>query len=61
MTKQTKVGVGKAAASNSSMTQDRASAVQRRTMKDKGTVSRGDFAARAARAAARDGKVGGGQ
>lgn len=61
MTKQTKACVGKAAAGKTPMTQDRASAIQRRTMKDKGTVSKDDFAARAARAAAQNGKAGGGQ
>jgi hypothetical protein len=60
MTKQTKTGVGKAAAGKTPMTQDRASAIQSRTMKDKGTVSKDDFAARAARAAARNSKAGGG-
>jgi hypothetical protein len=43
------------------MTLDRASAIQSRTMKDKGTVSKDDFAARAQRAAARNGKAGSGQ
>jgi hypothetical protein len=61
MTTQRKAGVGKATAGKTLMTQDRASAIQSRTMKDKGTVSKDDFAARAARAAARNGKVGGGQ
>jgi hypothetical protein len=56
MTKQTKTGAGKAAASKTQMTQDRASAIQSRTMKDKGTVSKDDFSARATRAAARNGK-----
>lgn len=59
MTKQTKAGVGKAAVSKTPMTPDRVSAIQSRTMKDKGTVSKVDFAVRAARAAARNGKVGG--
>jgi hypothetical protein len=40
------------------MTQDRASAIQSRTIKDQGTVSKDDFAARAARAAVRNGKAG---
>lgn len=61
MTKQTKAGAGKAAASKNPMTQARASAIQSRTMKDKGTVSKDDFAARAARAAHRNGKAGDGQ
>lgn len=61
MMKQTKVGVGKATAGKTPMTQGRASAVQARTMKDKGTVSNDDFAARAARAAARNGKASGGR
>ncbi|WP_332879773.1 hypothetical protein [Massilia sp. S19_KUP03_FR1] len=43
------------------MTQDRASDIQSRTMKEKGTVSKDDFAARATRAAARNGKVSSGQ
>jgi hypothetical protein len=60
MTKQTKAGVGKAAAGKTPMTQDRASAIQSRTMKDKGTVSKDDFAAPAARAG-RNGKAGGGR
>lgn len=59
--KQTKTGVGKAAAGKTPMTQERASVIQSRTMKNKGTVSKDDFAARAARAAARNGKAGGGQ
>ncbi|MBQ5942679.1 hypothetical protein [Massilia sp. AB1] len=46
MTKQMKAGVGKAAAGKTPMTQDRASAIQSRTMKDNGTVSKDDFAAR---------------
>jgi hypothetical protein len=57
MTKQTKAGVSKAAAGKTPMTQDRASAIQSRTMKDKGTVSKDDFAARAQRAATRNGKA----
>lgn len=61
MTKQTKAAVGKAAAGKTQMTQERASAIQSRTMKDKGTVSKNDFAARAARAADRNGKAGGGR
>jgi len=61
MTKQTKTGEGKAVARKTPMTHDRASAIQSRTMKDKGTVSKDDFAARAARAAARNGKAGGGR
>jgi hypothetical protein len=61
MTKQTKAGVGKVATGKTPMTQDRASVIQGRTMKDKGTVSKDDFAARALRAAARNGKAGGGQ
>jgi hypothetical protein len=59
MTKQTKAGTGKAAAGKTPMTQERASAIQSRTMKDSGTVSKGDFAARAARAAARTNKTNG--
>lgn len=59
MTKQTKAGAGKAAASKTPMTQDRASAIQSRTMKDKGTVSKDNFAARATRSAARNGKASG--
>jgi hypothetical protein len=58
MTKQTKVAVAKAAAGKTPMTQGRASAIQSRTMKEKGTVSTDDFAARAA---ARNGKAGGGR
>ena len=58
MTKQTKAVAGKAAAGKTPMTQDRASAIQSRTMKDKGTGSKDDFAARAA---ARKGKAGGEQ
>lgn len=61
MTKQTKAGVSKAPAGKTPMTQDRASAIQSRTMKDKRTVSKDDFAARALRAAARNGKAGGGR
>lgn len=61
MTKQTKAGVGKAIADKTRMTQERASAIQSRTMKDKGTVSKDDFAARAARTAARNDKAGGGR
>ena len=61
MTKQTKAGADKAAASKTPMTQDRASAIQSRTMKDNGTVSKDDFAARATRAAARNGKASGGK
>jgi predicted Zn-dependent protease len=61
VTKQNKTGSGKAAAGKHPMTQDRASDIQSRTMKGKGTVSKGDFAARAARAAARNGKVSSGQ
>ncbi|WBS05260.1 hypothetical protein OU994_13725 [Pseudoduganella sp. SL102] len=61
MTKQMKAGTGKAAVGNIPMTQDRASAIQSRTMKDKGTVSKDDFAARAARAAVRNGKASGGR
>lgn len=57
MTKQTKADVGKAVAGKTPMTQDRASAIQSRTMKEKLTVSKDDFAARAARAAARNGKA----
>jgi len=55
MTKQTKAAVD----GKTKMTQERASAIQSRTMKDKGTVSKDVFAARAARAAARKGKAGG--
>lgn len=58
MMKQTKAGIGKHAPGKTPMTQDRASDIQSRTMKDKGTVSKDDFAARAARAAARNGKAG---
>lgn len=58
MTKQTKAGVGRPAAGKTPMTQVRASDIQSRTMKDKGTVSKDDFAARAARAAARNCKAG---
>lgn len=58
MTKQTKAAVDKAAAGKTPMTQGRASAIQSRTMKDKGTLSKDDFAARAA---ARNGKAGGGR
>lgn len=61
MTKQTKAGVSKAAAGKTLMRQERASAIQSRTMKDQGTVSKNDFAARAARAAAQNGKAGSGQ
>jgi len=61
MTKQTKAGAGKAGTGKTPMTQGRASAIQSRTMKDKGTVSKDDFAARAARAAVRNGKPDGGQ
>jgi hypothetical protein len=61
MTKQMKSGVAKPASGKIPMTQDRASDIQSRTMKDKGTVSKDDFAARAARAAARNGKTGGGR
>jgi len=61
MTKQTKAGAGKAAANKTPMTQDRASAIQSRTMKDKDTVSKDDFAARAARAAAGNSKASGGK
>lgn len=58
MTNQTKKDVSKAAALKNPMTQERASAIQSRAMKDKGTVSKGDFTARAARAVARNGKAG---
>lgn len=61
MIKQTKPGVSNAAAPKTSMTQDRASAIQSATMKDKGTVSKSDFAARATRTAARNGKFGSGK
>lgn len=61
MTKQTKASVSKAATGKTLVTQDRASAIQSRTMRDNGTVSKDDFAARAARAAARNGKAGGGR
>lgn len=61
MTKQTKASAGKAPASKTKMTQERASAIQSRTMKDKGTLSKDDFAARAARASDRNGKAGGGR
>jgi hypothetical protein len=59
MTKHTKAGVSKAAAGKTPMTQDRASAIQSRTMKEKGTVSKSDLAARAARAAIRNSKASG--
>ena len=59
--KQTKLDVTKAIAGKTPMTQDRASAIQSRTMKDKGTVSKDDFAARAESAAARNGKVSAGR
>ena len=58
MTKQTKADVSKAGAGKTQMMQDRASAIQSRTMKDKVVVSKDDFAARATRAAARNGKAG---
>lgn len=61
MTKQPKIGVSKAAAGKTFMTQERASAIQSRTMTDKGTVSKDDFAPRTARAAARNGKAAGGR
>jgi len=61
MTNQTKKGGGKATVGKTPMTQARASAVQSRTMKEKGTVSKDDFAARAARAAARNDKAGDGR
>lgn len=61
MTKQTKAGASKAPAGKTPMTLDRASAIQSRTMKDKGIVSKNDFAARAQRAAARNLKAGGGR
>lgn len=61
MTKQTKTDAGKTTSNRSPMMQDRASAIQSRTMKDKDTVSKDDFAARAARAAARNHKAGGGR
>jgi hypothetical protein len=61
MTKQTRAGAGKAAASKIPMTHDRVSAIQSRTMKDKGTVAKEDFAARAARAVARNAKASGGK
>lgn len=56
MTKQTKAGAGKGAG-RTPMTQERASAIQSRTMKTKGTVSKSDFAARAARSADRNSKA----
>jgi hypothetical protein len=59
--KQKKPHVSKALACKTPMTQARASAIQSRTMKDKGTVSKGDFAARAESAAARNGKVSAGR
>jgi len=58
-TKATKADAGRAAAGRTPMTQDRASAIQSRTMKDRGTVSSDDFAARAARAAAHNSRPGG--
>lgn len=61
MTKQPKTCVGKSGAAKTLMTQERASAIQSRTMKEKGTVSKDDFAARSARAAARNGKAAGGR
>lgn len=61
MTKQTKAASRKAGTGKTAMTPGRASAIQSRTMKDKGIVSKDDFAARAARAAARAGKADGGR
>ncbi|MGK5049820.1 hypothetical protein ACQ4WP_28630 [Janthinobacterium sp. GB4P2] len=61
MTKHTKAVQRKATTGKIPMSQDRASAIQSRTMKDKGTVSKNDFAARAARASASNGKAGGRQ
>lgn len=58
MTNQSKKVVSNTAVRNTPMTQDRASAIQSRTAKDNGTVSKSDFAARAARAVARNGKAG---
>lgn len=57
MTKQTKTGAGKTAARKTPMTHERASAIQSRTMKDTGTVSKNDFAARAESAATRNDKA----
>jgi hypothetical protein len=56
--KQTKRDVSKTTAGKTPMTQDRASDIQSRTMKDKGIVSKDDFAARAESAAARNRKAG---
>lgn len=61
MTKQTKAGAGKAAAGKTQMTKERASAIQSRTMKDRGTVLKTDFAARASSAADRNTRPGGGR
>lgn len=58
--KQAKPHVNKALAGKTPMTQVRASAIQSRTMKDKRTVSKDDFAARAQSAAVRNGKDGAG-
>ena len=58
MTKQTKSGVARPATGKTAMTQVRASDIQSRTMKNKSTMSKDDFAARAARAAARNCKAG---
>ncbi len=60
-TKQTKADAGNTAAGKVPMTQERASAIKSRTMKDKSTVSKEDFAARAESAVARNGKAGAGQ
>ena len=61
MTKQTKAVQRKATTGKIPMSQARASAIQSQTMKVKGTVSKDDFAGRAARASARNGKAGGGR
>lgn len=61
MTKQTKAYISRTTAGKSPMTQDRASAIKSHTMKNKGTVSRDDFAARAESAAVRNGKAGAGK
>jgi hypothetical protein len=61
MTKQNTKNTRKVAIDKKPMTQERASAIQSDTMKKKGTVSKDDFAARAARAVARNGKTGAGR
>ncbi|WP_323144845.1 hypothetical protein [Massilia phyllosphaerae] len=57
MKKQTKTEAGKGTVGKTPMTQERASAIQRRTTIDNGRVSKEDFAARAASAAARNSKA----